>query len=222
MPPGLQALRCRCSARTGRRRADRQTDRRGAARVSAAAEAASRHSRFGVRHPELCPPRGRENGSGCPGKSSALPGGLRHHPRCRQSCSKLEPSRSPLRLTDSLFSLSPSQVRSSAARDPPARTGGNCGSPIPSMSAAPGQSPHPEGQPRCGTGRSGQRDPPAAAGLGVTGTAASYRAAGRSGAAGEAGPGRAEPSRAASRRGGSCGESRARTGAQHGCCSEGI
>lgn len=193
MPPGLQALRCRCSARTGRRRADRQTDRRGAARVSAAAEAASRHSRFGVRHPELCPPRGRENGSGCLGKSSALPGGLRHHPRCRQSCSKLEPSRSPLRLTDSLFSLSPSQVRSSAARDPPARTGGNCGSPIPSMSAAPGQSPHPEGQPRCGTGRSGQRDPPAAAGLGVTGTAASYRAAGRSGAAGEAGPGRAEP-----------------------------
>lgn len=40
------------------------------------------------------------------GEELAATGGLRHHPRCRQSCSKLEPSRSPLRLTDSLFSLS--------------------------------------------------------------------------------------------------------------------
>lgn len=83
VPPGLQALRCRCSARTAEEGG--QTDRRGAARISAAAEAASRHSRFGARHPELCPPTGRENGSGCrsrgwasppaPGKSSLLPGG---------------------------------------------------------------------------------------------------------------------------------------------------
>lgn len=134
VPPGLQALCCRCSARTGRRRADRQTDaelrvslrrwrpRPGTA-VSGHGTPISARRQDGRTAPGAVPGEGHPPHSG---EDLGATGGAPAPPPLPAKLLQVGAvalSASPHGFA--FLSLSPSQVSSAAARDPPALPGGN-------------------------------------------------------------------------------------------------